>query len=274
MIFYHYCSIDTFEEILKSKVLWLADLTKSNDDQEVIRTFEILWKSTRERLLNSDLDPETVIGQIKILDQQYEIEKQIDHPYGCCFCHSGDVLQQWLEYGDKTKGVVLGFDFDWFSEIKQQMPHPSISLKQSIGYNQVIYHTDEVADRFYNICYEAIKDYGFSAWIMGIRPTFKHYSAFIKNPTFYGEYETRIVYYPSDKHDYTTGSLNISGPIDKPFRHYCLPWTKGNGNNALCKIGLGCNCKLTPHDIQQMLNQSGLAGRFELFKSQCSYRLR
>ena len=33
----------TFKNILKSKVLWLCDLTDSNDEQEVIRTFVVLW---------------------------------------------------------------------------------------------------------------------------------------------------------------------------------------------------------------------------------------
>lgn len=41
-IVYHYCTTETFRNILKSKVLWLSDLTDSNDDQEVIRTFKNL----------------------------------------------------------------------------------------------------------------------------------------------------------------------------------------------------------------------------------------
>ena len=40
---YHYCTVKMFKNILKSKVLWLCDLTDSNDEQEVIRTFVVLW---------------------------------------------------------------------------------------------------------------------------------------------------------------------------------------------------------------------------------------
>ena len=40
---YHYCTVETFKSILQSKVLWLCDLTDSNDEQEVIRTFVVLW---------------------------------------------------------------------------------------------------------------------------------------------------------------------------------------------------------------------------------------
>ena len=274
MVLYHYCSVKTFNNILTSKVLWLSDLTKSNDDEEVIRTFRILWQRVRQRLLKSDLNQEIVIPEIEILDHQYNIEIQIDSPYGCCFCQSGDVLQQWQEYGDKTKGIVLGFDFDWFSDLPQQMPHPSINIRQSIGYSKVLYHSKELENSFYKICYDGIKEYGLNAWIMGIRPTFKHYSAFIKNPTFFGEFESRIVYYPSNRHDYHADPLCITGPVEIPFKHYCLPWTRGNGDNALCIIGIGCNCRLNAEDVKRLLNEAGLMGRFELFNSGCSYRLR
>ena len=41
----------------------------------------------------------------------------VDKPYGVCFCKDWDILQQWLEYGDRTKGVALGFDLSWFDDI-------------------------------------------------------------------------------------------------------------------------------------------------------------
>ena len=102
MIFYHYGSVETFENIPTSKVLWLSNLTKSNDGEEVIRTFQILWERVKQRLTNSDLEQEMVTKVIKMLDQQYKIEVQTHLPCGCSFCHSGDLLQQWQEYGGKT----------------------------------------------------------------------------------------------------------------------------------------------------------------------------
>ncbi|MBS3950844.1 MAG: DUF2971 domain-containing protein [Peptococcaceae bacterium] len=274
MIAYHYCSVETLKNILNSKVLWLSDLTKSNDSQELVRTFDILWAKVRQRLLDSDLDKSIVTPQIEILDKQFSLELQLYPPYGCCLCQRADVLQQWLEYGDRTKGVVLGFELNWFSDIQHQIPHPNSYIRQAIGYHEVFYHNNAVEDGFYKICYDAIKGYGLSAWIMGIRPTFKHYSAFIKNPTFLGEYETRIVYYPSEEHGYTRGLLNMRGPIRNPFEHYCLPWTNGNDDAALRSIGLGCNSELNVKGLVDLLNDAGLTGRVEVFISECSYRLR
>ena len=273
-LYFHYCSISTFKEIMNSKVLWLADLTESNDKQEVTRTFKTLWDAVKIRLRESDLDKTVVESEIEILDNQYSLEVQIDKPYGICFCKYADVLQQWLEYGDRTKGLVLGFDLEWFKGLKKQMPHPSSKQSQSVGYESTLYHDKALEDGFYNICYTSIKQYGLSAWIMGIRPTFKHYSAFIKNPTFVGEQEVRIVYYPATHEQHKDNNLKISDLVQTPFPHYCLPWTTGNGDNALKAIGVGCNCDLTQVKIKEIMTKAGLSGEFQLFKSDCSYRLR
>jgi len=259
---------------MNNKVLWLADLTESNDKQEVTRTFKTLWDAVKMRLRESDLDKTVVESEIEILDNQYSLEVQIDKPYGTCFCKYADVLQQWLEYGDKTKGLVLGFDLEWFKGLKKQMPHPSSKQSQFVGYESMLYHDKALEDGFYNICYTAIKQYGLSAWIMGIRPTFKHYSAFIKNPTFVGEQEVRILYYPDIHEQHEDNNLKISDLVQTPFPHYCLPWTVGNGDNALKAIDLGCNCDLTQEKIKEIMTKAGLSGEFQLFKSECSYRLR
>ena len=57
--------------MLESKSLWLTDLTKSNDSQEVTRLYNNIWDSIKPRLLSSDLDRETVEFTI----QQFEYEQ-------------------------------------------------------------------------------------------------------------------------------------------------------------------------------------------------------
>jgi hypothetical protein len=238
------------------------------------KIFKNLWDTIKERLVNSDLDKEVVRQEIEILDRQYQLELLVDKPYGICFCNNSDIMQQWNEYGDKTRGVVLGFDLSWFKDLKYQMPHPSSNFLNSIGYNEVLYHDKSLEDGFYKICYDAINRYGLSAWVMEIRGTFKHYSAFIKNPFFFGEYETRIVFYPNSFQCKDENELAISGLVEHPFPHYCLPWTKKNGDNALKTIGLGCNCSLSQDDLYSILTISGLSGEFMIHKSMGSYKIK
>lgn len=73
---YHYCSVETFKNILQSKVLWLCDLTDSNDEQEVIRTFVVLWKRVKKRLEQTDI-PNVVLGNaFQLINQQFKTEIQ------------------------------------------------------------------------------------------------------------------------------------------------------------------------------------------------------
>lgn len=276
LVLYHYCSTQTFGDILTSKVLWLSDLTnfaKINDKEEVIRTFEVLWNNIKPRLLRSDLEKQIVNSQIDMIENQFKIEILVDPPFGCCFCRYGDELQQWSEYGDKTKGVSLGFNFEWFKNIPNDLPHPNSICENSIGYSDVLYHNLEVENAIYEICYNSIKLYGLTAWIMGILSTFKHYSGFIKNYSFHGEYETRIVYYPSDNHDYFNNSLHLTGPIKSPYAHYCLPWTYGNNDIALSEIVLGCNCNISENEVRNLLIENGINRNVNIKKSSGSYRI-
>ena len=90
--------------------------------------------------------------------------------------------------------MSLGFDINWFIHndgIRQQKPHPSAVQSNAIGCDTVIYHSEEFEAQMTDVCYRALKEQGTSAWIMCIRPTFKHYSGFVKNPTFESEADVR-----------------------------------------------------------------------------------
>lgn len=45
---YHYCTVETFKNILQSKVLWLCDLTDSNDEQESLELLFFFGKGSRK----------------------------------------------------------------------------------------------------------------------------------------------------------------------------------------------------------------------------------
>ena len=254
---FHYCDLDKFQNMLKSKVLWLCDLTDSNDDQEVSRTFDTLWDGVKGRLQSTDLDKIMLDEAIKLIDQQYQIELKTDPPYGICFCKEEDLSGQWKEYGDSTKGVSLGFDINWFIKngIKQQMPHPSSIQSNAIGCDGVIYHSEEFEKQMAQLCYDALKKMGINAWLTLIRPTFKHYSGFVKNPTFEAEQEIRIVYFPIEEIDFTQKDVPVSDLKIYGKKHYEIPWVD-NDSMALKSICIGHNCSLTREDILGLLRQN------------------
>lgn len=274
-IAYHYCTVETLQSILNSKVLWLCDLTDSNDDEEVIRTFVNLWDGVKKRLKETDIPPDVLESVIGLIDAQYKVEITSAPPYGICFCEDEDLLYQWKEYGDNTRGVSIGFDLNWFirNGIKQQMPHPSSIQSHAIGVENVVYHSEKFENEMADLCYRAIQKAGPSAWITLIRPTFKHYSGFIKNPTFNPEKEIRIVYYPDEGVDFSVKDEDVSELKTNVKKHYEIPWVK-IGDQALKSVCIGHNCKLTEAEIKSLLGENGLNSDVTVSKSKCSYRIR
>lgn len=275
-IVYHYCTVETFQNLMKSKVLWLCDLTDSNDDQEITRTFVTLWEGVKKRLKATDLDRELLDAAIEIIDQQYQIEVKTDPPYGICFCQKEDLLSQWKEYGDSTKGLSIGFDISWFIKngIRWQRPHPNGIQSKAIGCEKVIYHSDIFEEEMANLCYNELKRNGVEAWLMRIRPTFKHYSGYVKNPTFEAEQEIRIVYYPIEGEDFIKKDVEVSELKTNVKKHYEIPWAKQD-SQALKSICIGHNCSLKRSEILDLLLQNGIhIDGVSITESQCSYRVR
>ena len=271
MIAYYYCSYSTFCSMIESKTLWLTDLTKSNDSQEVLRLYDVIWDDLKARFAASDLDTEIVA----FIVQQFEAAKRpqvhFDIPYGCCMSFANDLVQQWNEYGDGGRGVSIGFELDWFN-IKKQFPITSCRVSDSIGYEAVRYDSRQLRDEFYNLFYHAIKEEGRIAWLFTILPTFKHFAGFIKNPSFRDEKEIRILFYPSHQEDSLPGLSALKTDI-RP--HYCLDWANDT-STALRSVTVGYDCKHSPEEIVSLLKQKifHITEQVVVYKSDCSYRNR
>lgn len=276
-IAYHYCSADTFINIMQSKVLWLCNLTESNDEDELRITYSTIWDSVKEGLKSTDLNKDDLSDVIKIIDNQCKIQISVDPPFGICFCRQEDLLSQWKEYGDETKGLSLGFDLNWFIRhgIKQQKPMTSFIQSNAIGIDNVIYSSDQFVQDMTEAIYKAIKIDGKASWITRITPTLKHYSGFIKNSSFKAEDEIRIVYYPvASSMDFKVKDVSgISGLKTNVKDRYEIPWTD-DSSQALRSICIGHNCPLSETDILEILRKNNLDTGINITKSTIPYRVK
>lgn len=270
-VYYYYCKMDTFKAMLKSKTLWLTDLTKSNDAEEVARAYENLWNRVKARLETTDLNKEILYSQFDLLASTFTIQSKVDIPYGCCFCSEKDLVQQWREYGENGKGVAVGLDLDCIPELKKQYPITSCLFSDALGYEMVYYDCMKLEEEFVTICYDTIRKYGKRAWLMSILPTFKHYAGFIKNPTFRDEKETRIVYYPNEHFEDQPGGL---GPLKTEIvPHYLLPWA-AKADSAIRSVTIGYTNQIKNEDINALIEKSGIKEKVIISRSECSYRER
>jgi len=270
MLIYHYCSIATMESILRSKNFWLANLMKSNDENEVKETFIPLWNRLKPRILAEPIKDVELI--VKAWDVNFDIQYRVSPPFGTCFSLEGDLLSQWNEYGDNKTGVSLGFDPSWFTAISKGVPIENRLLENSIGLSKVMYHDKELEDKMFNLALEIIKmTEGNRHFILGIL-NFKARSAFIKNNFFKDERECRIVYYPDKSHDYEKNIIGLSALQTKPFDHYCLPWYKSLEDSALKMVILGPQCAISEDDIARTLKVNDINSTVEIVKSVAPYR--
>lgn len=111
-LLYHYCTETTFKSIIDSKTLWLTKIIKSNDMQEVTRTYDIIWPKVYSELLKKYAEDDTKISTLEQINRQIQIDKQDSqdeqmNPFGICFSVNRDLAQNWNEYGDKSKVSTL-----------------------------------------------------------------------------------------------------------------------------------------------------------------------
>lgn len=106
---YHYCSVESFVSIVRSRSIWLSSLSLSNDSMEgrlvnttVMRLAErdALDAATRERLRESLAFTERFFDGL-----------------GFCLSEDGDLLSQWRGYAADARGVAIGFSRSYLESL-------------------------------------------------------------------------------------------------------------------------------------------------------------
>lgn len=273
-LLYHYCTEETFKSIIKSKNLWLTKIIKSNDAEEVARTYDVIWPQIYDELRKRFSSNDEKIMILDKINQQIQIDKEESpdeqmNPFGICFSINRDLAQNWNEYGDKSRGLALGFSEEIMYGIKHDMPHPNAMVDNSIGWNQVYYDRDNLTPQFVELFAE-ILEYDNMAFV-NIPNTLRHYRSFIKNPTFQDEREVRIIYYPL-KRNSNTSVCGISEVKNNVVIHCELPWLKNN----ICPIKeiiVGTNCPMSVEDVNNFLKINGVEADVSIVKSEYPYRI-
>ena len=125
-IVYHYCTVETFLNIIKNHTLRLSDLCSSNDKAEM----KILLGDLENEILNQyrkrkDFLKSVIYGmdideafEFILKRLIYKMDNNINQMlFGICFSEKGDLLGQWREYADKGTGIAIGFNIEWLLKL-------------------------------------------------------------------------------------------------------------------------------------------------------------
>ena len=150
-VLYHYTSFGTLNEILRQNSLRASDLRYLNDKNE----FKI-WFNAFDNVMMAMKQKDDYLFFASFLDS---IKEEIDtyrnyYSYVTCFSHERDLLSQWEMYGDKCKGIAIGFD-------KNEL------IDMMFKYNKVVINGEEpvfpgllqgdVEYSFENVCIDAMR---------------------------------------------------------------------------------------------------------------------
>ena len=104
-ILYHYCSNSSFINIILSGVIWLSDLSLSNDTEEG------RWGigMTEKYISQHKRDPESFRSFLNYVSTRER------NQFGFCLSEEGDLLSQWRAYGEDGAGLSVGFDYEAIS---------------------------------------------------------------------------------------------------------------------------------------------------------------
>lgn len=136
---YHYCSLETFYNIIKNKSIWLSDVSKSNDSKElewaigqckkVIIHYFLKYIDRLQK--NNDFLQAEFVDFKKITDKLESIKiNQVLKAWVFCLSEKEDNLGQWRGYADDGKGISIGLNKDYFVA---QTP-PAYLMKNNLYY--------------------------------------------------------------------------------------------------------------------------------------------
>lgn len=272
LIFYHYCSSDTFLSICTGKKLRFSDMHSMNDFLEGTWGYELFIKVVNSLLEQNIVSLEFVDSVDQILhDASLHHLKLI-----CCLSKDGDVLSQWRAYTSDATGYCLGFSAKELLKMPIRILDVIYNEAEQIENLQTILKTlnkiyvQDDKEAFIKLCYELS--------VTLIR---------FKNPAFKEELEVRLVHIAqldlsdenNPKYVFDNGFSNgeavnyqinyrMNGSIPTAFIDFDF---FNNEINPIKQVILGPKNIAHPAGVLMAMSSMGL-NDVEVKKSEASYR--
>lgn len=273
---YHYCSIDSFFNIVKSKAIWLSNSSQMNDSKETV------WIENHFDLLKNSFSKKEYETLWQDSFDIYHINN--NPPFVFCLSAIKDSLSQWRAYSNDGSGVAIGFSSGELA-MKQEIPASNICADKTIGlvkvqYSQIVQKRtlrklcDEVkilfeldSDNDENLPLEV--EFGLALLSRAL---------VFKNPSFKEEKEWRIIHTPSisgyKEHSLTEDRLSelrfrLKG--NKIVSYYEYSLNNIFTSKLIKEVVMGPKCEMSDKEIRQFLIANKLS-KTNVCKSKSTYQ--
>ncbi|MBQ9944520.1 MAG: DUF2971 domain-containing protein [Clostridia bacterium] len=297
---YHYCSVDTFFNIIKNKSIWLSDVRQSNDELEIAYMKNKFSEHVKNaafifQFIHLSKHEEFDSLLLNAIVETYCETNTLSKNWVFCLSEQGDLLSQWRGYADDGYGISIGFDseqlrlildkIDRITDAKNKR-YGSVTLRK-VNYSEKKMHAklEECIDSNEIGKSNTIKE--FREKLLPALIDVELHSPTYKAPSFKEEKEWRIVlnilYNPNhentpiniDDESCFLGNFAYTPSKRRLVSHYELSFK--DFKPLIRKIILGPKCKVSPEEMRRFLCSCKLLDnsedeRIKIEKSSSSYR--
>ncbi|MDD6795975.1 MAG: DUF2971 domain-containing protein [Clostridiaceae bacterium] len=289
-LIYHYCSVESFENIINNKTIRLSEVSKTNDYMEQKYALKKILEEVMKKYRSIDFK------DIDFINSFYEKSTPV---LVLCFSENGDKLCQWTNYASNGRGIAIGFDYTLLKKINE-------FNNESISIDKIKYRDEEQSQIISPIVNEVIKQLesnekkdedefkNYLSIILNLliysgNKNFNNLSCKMKDSAFSDEEEVRIIFSPNLCKLSKVEDFKGCGQIEtKPFKFGTLKYKTKNGNlvlyadlsfqdcikdNIIKDIVIGPGCKVSEKDVKYFLIGNGYNYKeINIRKSKIPYR--
>jgi len=273
--FYHYCSLDAFLAIIRSKEIWLTNIFCMSDSAEHYWLRKVAQDVLRRR------DSSSAISEF-VASALFPKEDETDL---YCFCMSavGDSLGQWRGYADDGRGVAIGFSIQYLTAAADEYCGSGLLLEGVVydpGVQQgkvqgIIEHVERAAEddfvratllsgklpkEFSGLCAKS------QIWLEAAR---------CKNAFFEEEKEVRLIYDASLDHKRSLGEPRYRVRKGTLVPFYALSLSRPNEYPPIDEVVLGpkSDREFNEPVVRRILSDNGYdVEHLEVWSSEGTYR--
>ena len=284
-VFYHYCSVETFFKIISNKSIWLSDISKSNDSEEITWAlkqctnylFDLMgeYQKSLSKEEITDEDSKKMFQEARDLIS-FHINKEAERYWVLCLSDKKDDLGQWRGYSQDASGVAIGLRAEYIARLvgdnaiddcDEKLHFDSVEYYKQFEVNSVF---SQLNDNNKNIS-DMSKD-EFYSYIKKIVVFSLIFAPYIKSDYFEDESEWRIAYkmscselhkgrIPSIENEHLSSKYEYSLNRGKLISH--LELILKHPSDAIASIWLGPKCTLSKREVKLFLIANGYLKNME-----------